>query len=121
MSPCRPIGWCCRVTRLLQCRLRWLHSYRRVPVAHVEAGLRTFDLARPFPEEANRRIADALATVHFAPTELARRNLLREGANNSIIYVTGNTVVDALLTVGSLSEDGLADIWLSCLGTGASF
>jgi UDP-N-acetylglucosamine 2-epimerase (non-hydrolysing) len=81
--------------------------YRRVPVAHVEAGLRTFDLARPFPEEANRRIADALATVHFAPTELARRNLLREGANNSIIYVTGNTVVDALLTVGSLSEDGL--------------
>ena len=57
--------------------------YRRVPVAHVEAGLRTHDLARPFPEEANRRIADALATVHFAPTELARCNLLREGADRS--------------------------------------
>lgn len=76
--------------------------YRRVPVAHVEAGLRTHDLARPFPEEANRRIADALATVHFAPTELARRNLLREGVDNSTIYVTGNTVVDALLAVGNL-------------------
>lgn len=79
--------------------------YRQVPVAHVEAGLRTHDLARPFPEEGNRRIADALATVHFAPTELARRNLLREGANGSAIYVTGNTVIDALLTVGSLPED----------------
>jgi UDP-N-acetylglucosamine 2-epimerase (non-hydrolysing) len=80
--------------------------YRRVPIAHVEAGLRTFDLARPFPEEANRCIADALATVHFAPTELARRNLLREGADSSTIHVTGNTVVDALLTVGSVPEDG---------------
>jgi UDP-N-acetylglucosamine 2-epimerase (non-hydrolysing) len=81
--------------------------YRQVPVAHVEAGLRTFDLARPFPEEANRRIADALATIHFAPTELARRNLLREGAHSSTVYITGNTVVDALLTVGSLPENGL--------------
>lgn len=80
--------------------------YRRLPVAHVEAGLRTHDLARPFPEEGNRRIADALATVHFAPTELARQNLLREGTDESTIYVTGNTVVDALLTVGSLSENG---------------
>jgi UDP-N-acetylglucosamine 2-epimerase len=79
--------------------------YMQVPVAHVEAGLRTHDLARPFPEEGNRRIADALATVHFAPTELARRNLLREGADDSAIYVTGNTVIDALLTVGSLPED----------------
>jgi UDP-N-acetylglucosamine 2-epimerase (non-hydrolysing) len=79
--------------------------YRQVPVAHVEAGLRTHDLARPFPEEGNRRIAGALATVHFAPTELARQNLLREGADGSAIYVTGNTVVDALLTVGSLPED----------------
>src|ERR1051326_113962 len=83
--------------------------YRRVPVAHVEAGLRTFDLARPFPRSEERRIADALATVHFAPTELARRNLLREGADTSTIYVTGNTVVDALLTVGSLPEDRLDD------------
>jgi UDP-N-acetylglucosamine 2-epimerase (non-hydrolysing) len=79
--------------------------HRRVPIAHVEAGLRTHDLARPFPEEGNRRIADALATVHFAPTELARDNLLREGADSSRVYVTGNTVVDALLTVGGLSEE----------------
>jgi UDP-N-acetylglucosamine 2-epimerase (non-hydrolysing) len=79
--------------------------YRRVPVAHVEAGLRTHDLARPFPEEANRRIAGALATIHFAPTELARRNLLREGTDSSTIYVTGNTVVDALLAVGNLPEE----------------
>src|SRR5262249_13845184 len=79
--------------------------YQKVPVAHVEAGLRTHDLALPFPEEGNRRIADALATVHFAPTELARQNLLRERANDSTIHVTGNTVVDALHTVGSLTED----------------
>jgi UDP-N-acetylglucosamine 2-epimerase (non-hydrolysing) len=90
--------------------------YRQVPIAHVEAGLRTHDLARPFPEEGNRRIADALATVHFAPTELARHNLLREGANDSTIYVTGNTVVDALLTVGSLPEDRSVGP-LACLPT----
>lgn len=76
--------------------------YQQIPTAHVEAGLRTHDLARPFPEEGNRRIASALATVHFAPTELARHNLLREGIRSSAIHVTGNTVVDALLTVSSL-------------------
>ena len=79
--------------------------YRRVPVAHVEAGLRTHDLARPFPEEGNRCIVGSLATVHFAPTELARHNLLREGTDDSTIYVTGNTVIDALLRVGSLPEN----------------
>jgi UDP-N-acetylglucosamine 2-epimerase (non-hydrolysing) len=88
--------------------------YRQVPIAHVEAGLRTHDLAQPFPEEGNRRIAGALATVHFAPTELARQNLLREGANGSAIYVTGNTVVDALLTVGSLPENP-SGLPLACL------
>lgn len=88
--------------------------YRQVPVAHVEAGLRTHDLARPFPEEGNRRIADALATVHFAPTELARHNLLREGVAGSAVHVTGNTVVDALLTVGRLPEDRLGGP-LACL------
>ena len=87
--------------------------YQRVPVAHVEAGLRTHDLARPFPEEANRRIADALSSVHFAPTELARRNLLREGTDSSTIYVTGNTVVDALHTVGNLPEDRAVDLLAS--------
>jgi UDP-N-acetylglucosamine 2-epimerase len=84
--------------------------HRRVSIAHVEAGLRTHDLARPFPEEGNRRIADALATVHFAPTELARDNLLREGADSSRVYVTGNTVVDALLTVDSLPEEDSAGL-----------
>jgi UDP-N-acetylglucosamine 2-epimerase len=79
--------------------------YQRVPVAHVEAGLRTHDLTRPFPEEGNRRITDALAAVHFAPTQLARRNLLREGVDDSSIHVTGNTVIDALHTVASLPED----------------
>ncbi len=79
--------------------------YQKVPIAHVEAGLRTYDLARPFPEEGNRRIASALATVHFAPTELARHNLLREGTRSSAIHVTGNTVVDALLTISSLLDD----------------
>jgi UDP-N-acetylglucosamine 2-epimerase (non-hydrolysing) len=79
--------------------------YKRVPVAHVEAGLRTHDLARPFPEEGNRRITDALAAVHFAPTQLARHNLLREGVDDSSIHVTGNTVIDALHTVARLPED----------------
>lgn len=79
--------------------------YQRVPVAHVEAGLRTHDLARPFPEEANRLITDTLAALHFAPTELARQNLLREGADDVTIHVTGNTVVDALLTVGNVPEN----------------
>ena len=88
--------------------------HRRVPIAHVEAGLRTHDLARPFPEEGNRRIAGALATIHFAPTELARVNLLREGADSSRVYVTGNTVVDALLTVGRLPEESSAGP-LACL------
>ena len=79
--------------------------YRRVRVAHVEAGLRTHDLARPFPEEGNRRIADALATAHFAPTQLARRNLLAEGVPDSSIHVTGNTVIDALLAVARLTAE----------------
>lgn len=78
--------------------------YRQVPIAHVEAGLRTHDLARPFPEEANRRIAGALTTVHFPPTELARQNLLREGVNSSSIFVTGNTVVDSLMAVANAED-----------------
>ena len=79
--------------------------YRKVPLAHVEAGLRTHDLGHPFPEEGNRKITDALATLHFPPTELARRNLLREGVDPRSIHVTGNTVIDALLTVAGLPED----------------
>jgi len=70
--------------------------YQGIPVAHVEAGLRTNDPAHPFPEEINRRIIGALAGVHFAPTSTAARNLRREGVPADRIFVTGNTVVDAL-------------------------
>ena len=73
--------------------------HRRIPIGHVEAGLRTGDLANPFPEEANRAIAGRLAQWHFAPTESARRNLLQEGVAAEAIMVTGNTVIDALLSV----------------------
>lgn len=71
--------------------------YHHIPIGHVEAGLRTWDMQNPFPEEANRVIAGKLARWHFAPTESARQNLLREGITDSDIFVTGNTVIDALL------------------------
>jgi UDP-N-acetylglucosamine 2-epimerase (non-hydrolysing) len=70
--------------------------FERFPVAHVEAGLRSDDLDHPFPEEATRRLVSVLVSYHFAPTERARQNLLREGVNPARIWVTGNTVVDAL-------------------------
>jgi UDP-N-acetylglucosamine 2-epimerase (non-hydrolysing) len=70
--------------------------YRQIPVAHVEAGLRTHDLCNPFPEEANRRLTGTLATLHFAPTARARDNLLREGVPAARVFVCGNTVVDAM-------------------------
>lgn len=70
--------------------------YLKIPVAHVEAGLRTYDKYQPFPEEINRHLVSVLADWHFAPTEWARRNLLREGVPAERIFVTGNTVVDAL-------------------------
>ncbi|MBK1654955.1 non-hydrolyzing UDP-N-acetylglucosamine 2-epimerase [Allochromatium vinosum] len=71
--------------------------YHRIPIGHVEAGLRTWDMQNPFPEEANRVIAGKLARWHFAPTEKARQNLLKEGVPDKEIVVTGNTVIDALL------------------------
>ena len=71
--------------------------YRRIAVAHVEAGLRTGDLDRPFPEEGNRRLIAPLTTLHFAPTPASRQNLLREGIPSDRIRVTGNTSVDAAL------------------------
>src|SRR5690606_13981033 len=70
--------------------------YEKVPVGHVEAGLRTGDPYSPWPEEMNRRLTGALAAVHFAPTERARRNLLAEGVPPESVHVTGNTVVEAL-------------------------
>lgn len=80
--------------------------YQRIPVGHVEAGLRTGDLTRPWPEEMNRKVVDAMADLLFAPTESARANLLREGLQDRRILVTGNTVIDALLhTVGRLRAE----------------
>jgi UDP-N-acetylglucosamine 2-epimerase (non-hydrolysing) len=71
--------------------------YRRIPFGHVEAGLRTWDMQNPFPEEANRVLAGRLTRWHFAPTESSKANLLREGIPSQDITVTGNTVIDALL------------------------
>jgi UDP-N-acetylglucosamine 2-epimerase (non-hydrolysing) len=73
--------------------------YTRVKVGHVEAGLRTFDKYAPWPEEMNRRLTGAVADIHFAPTAMARQNLLREDVKDGSIHVTGNTVIDALLEV----------------------
>ena len=73
--------------------------YERISVGHVEAGLRTGDIYAPWPEEINRKVAGALASLHFAPTERARSNLLAEGVPESTIYVTGNTIIDALMEV----------------------
>jgi UDP-N-acetylglucosamine 2-epimerase (non-hydrolysing) len=73
--------------------------YNRVPVAHLEAGLRTSDLFQPFPEEGNRRLISTLSTLHWAPTPHAAHRLLREAVPEQHILVTGNTVVDALLYV----------------------
>ena len=76
-----------------------LAYYRRIRFGHVEAGLRTYDKWAPFPEEINRRIAGVVADLHFAPTEWARQNLLREGVDDTLIKVTGNPVIDALQVV----------------------
>jgi UDP-N-acetylglucosamine 2-epimerase (non-hydrolysing) len=78
--------------------------YTRVPVGHVEAGLRTYDKSAPFPEEVNRRLTTALADLHFAPTRRAAENLHKEGISPEKVFVTGNTVVDALLGIASRSS-----------------
>ena len=70
--------------------------YQKIKIGHVEAGLRTNDLYSPFPEEANRQITGVLADFHFAPTQSAKQNLIKEGKNPNSIIVTGNTVIDAL-------------------------
>lgn len=72
--------------------------YQQIKVAHVEAGLRTGNLASPFPEEANRQLTGILADLHFAPTETAKNNLIRENKKKENIFVVGNTVIDALLS-----------------------
>jgi len=73
--------------------------YRKIPIAHVEAGLRTYKRYSPWPEELNRKLTACLATLHFAPTDRSRENLLAEGVSRKSIFVTGNTVIDALLSV----------------------
>ncbi|MEM7582113.1 MAG: UDP-N-acetylglucosamine 2-epimerase (non-hydrolyzing), partial [Acidobacteriota bacterium] len=84
--------------------------YAGVPVGHVEAGLRTGDLTAPFPEEANRLLTDRITTYHFAPTKRCRDALLAEGAPSVRVWLTGNTVVDALLWVRDRLRDApLAD------------
>lgn len=72
--------------------------YLHIPVGHVEAGLRTYNLESPFPEEFNRQAVSLICRYHFAPTEKAKQNLLREGKDESSIFVTGNTSIDALKT-----------------------
>lgn len=85
--------------------------YRRIPVGHVEAGLRTRDRFNPFPEEVNRRVIGTVADLHFAPTRSAAAALLAEGVRPSDIFVTGNTVIDALLATAAKAPAHLAARW----------
>lgn len=87
--------------------------YEDIPVGHVEAGLRTGDIRSPFPEEANRILSSRLCSLHFAPTELNKRNLLAENIDPGKIYVTGNTVVDALLEVKNKLGQKEMSYWLN--------
>jgi UDP-N-acetylglucosamine 2-epimerase (non-hydrolysing) len=86
--------------------------YRRIPVGHVEAGLRTGDRTRPYPEEMNRRLLGTVAGLHFAPTSRAVSNLLREGVPRERVFLTGNTVVDALqwIIAGKAVRDELTEV-----------
>jgi UDP-N-acetylglucosamine 2-epimerase (non-hydrolysing) len=84
--------------------------YRKIPVGHVEAGLRTHDNLYPYPEEVNRRITSVIASRHFAPTPRARENLMREGVSEGTIVVTGNTVIDALLDVVAMQPPRLPQL-----------
>ena len=87
--------------------------YRQIPVGHVEAGLRTDNIYSPWPEEMNRRLTGRLATIHFAPTEQARQNLLRENVPAENIVVTGNTVIDALQWVVASGKAVAPEPWRS--------
>ena len=91
--------------------------YEVITVGHVEAGLRTGNLRAPFPEEANRTLVGRLATYHFAPTETARKNLLAESVADNRIWVTGNTVIDALLTVRDMVEQYSESRWVQMFGS----
>nr|WP_314529103.1 UDP-N-acetylglucosamine 2-epimerase (non-hydrolyzing) [uncultured Pseudomonas sp.] len=78
--------------------------YQQIPIAHVEAGLRTGNIYSPWPEEGNRKLTGAIANIHFAPTDTSKNNLLREGVNSDDIIVTGNTVIDSLIDVVELLD-----------------
>jgi UDP-N-acetylglucosamine 2-epimerase (non-hydrolysing) len=80
--------------------------YTQTKIGHVEAGLRTGDISSPWPEEGNRKLTGALTNFHFAPTEISQQNLLKEGTSGSSIFVTGNTVIDALLWVSKKLDAG---------------
>ncbi len=90
--------------------------YQQIPVAHVEAGLRTQTLYNPYPEEANRRLTDRLAEVLYAPTPVSRQALLGEGADPASILVTGNTVIDALLATAATSPPAFEPALQEALG-----
>lgn len=90
--------------------------YQQIPVGHVEAGLRTHNIYSPWPEEMNRQITGRIATYHFAPTPLSEQNLLAEGVKDEHIYVTGNTVIDALyMVVDKIKKDKELDAELGNL------
>ena len=90
--------------------------YQQIPVGHVEAGLRTHNIYSPWPEEMNRQITGRIATYHFAPTPLSKKNLLAEGVKEEHIHVTGNTVIDALyMVVDKIKNDKVLDAELENL------
>ena len=90
--------------------------YEKIPLGHVEAGLRTFDMSAPFPEEANRTLVASLTSQHFAPTNSAKDNLLHEQIDGDSIVVTGNTGIDALLIAKQRSEEFAPAYWTETFG-----
>lgn len=80
-------------------------NYHKIPVGHVEAGLRSFDKFNPFPEEINRKLISVLTDIHFVPTPVSKENLLREGVPSDCIFITGNTVIDALFMTVKMDFD----------------
>lgn len=96
--------------------------YQQIPVGHVEAGLRTYNIYSPWPEEMNRQLTGRIATYHFAPTPLSRENLLREGVPAERITVTGNTVIDALYwVVDKIKKDEALDKSLEGVLSGSGY
>ena len=91
--------------------------YAGIPVGHVEAGLRTWNLKAPFPEEANRSMTSRIAQHHFCPTQKNARNLEHEGISSELVFVTGNTVIDALLWVRDKVATSLPEMWDGCWGS----